>query len=273
MIGKDAVEQVVGEVKTPWMHDLASIMWKGGSEFRNCLGQLANYMRVHNVKYGFITTYHQTIFCKQDSLPKGTQRKKPGKAPEFALWYSDAIRHDSTKPIFLRECFLFLGIQIGHGNCKFQNPMSAEKWSSDGKGVFEDDDYISPDDTPEYAEQRQQRRGPRGITERFTRSQAQNAVAVEFGGRQPPQGSQLRAGGNQRGGQTTESQRHGYILEGERNRHGFHIVYRHREGHFFELRDNVPHPVTIDLRQNSSIGEWYYEIDGCRYYVDVRQLE
>ncbi|KAN0083694.1 hypothetical protein V8E54_002782, partial [Elaphomyces granulatus] len=56
---------IVGEVKTWWVHDLKE-EWRSGMELRHALGQIANYMFHGRVRYGFLTTYRNTIFLKQE---------------------------------------------------------------------------------------------------------------------------------------------------------------------------------------------------------------
>lgn len=59
-------------------------------------------MQTYKVKYGFQTTYDETIFLKQESTSSG-----------WVLYYSDPIQHDaigdrSKGTVSLRECFLYL---------------------------------------------------------------------------------------------------------------------------------------------------------------------
>lgn len=46
-------------------------------------GQIAGHVQKTGMKYGFLTTYEQTIFLKQEQLPSGT----------WALFYGDVIPH------------------------------------------------------------------------------------------------------------------------------------------------------------------------------------
>ena len=86
------------------------------------LGQIAMYMWHAKCKYGFMSTYNETVFLKQDVDPSDPNK--------YALWYSDAIRHNirarpvgggnpSAAPyrncVSLKECFLFLGLEIQAG--------------------------------------------------------------------------------------------------------------------------------------------------------------
>ncbi|KKZ67666.1 hypothetical protein EMCG_06726 [[Emmonsia] crescens] len=108
--------RLVGEAKTPWKHPLEQ--WcrsfekqeaeeekeeeeeedqKGGdNSFRHALGQIAQYMQGFKLKYAFLTTYHQTIFLKQE-----------GTKDDAVLFYSQVIHHSDTEPS-LRECILYM---------------------------------------------------------------------------------------------------------------------------------------------------------------------
>lgn len=59
-------------------------------------------MKTYKVKYGFHTTYEETIFLKQERTSSG-----------WVLYYSSPIRHDaigdrSNGTVSIRECFLYL---------------------------------------------------------------------------------------------------------------------------------------------------------------------
>ncbi|KAL8875461.1 MAG: hypothetical protein Q9198_006187 [Flavoplaca austrocitrina] len=67
---------IVGEVKTPWTCDLEERMEQEpnrGTIFRNrfprSAGQVAEYMKRYRLKYGFLTTYTETVFFKQEVTP------------------------------------------------------------------------------------------------------------------------------------------------------------------------------------------------------------
>ncbi|KAI4221283.1 MAG: hypothetical protein L6R36_007013 [Xanthoria steineri] len=66
---------IVGEVKTPWTLDLEDIMshephrgQRFVGRFMRSAGQVADYMKEYGFKYGFLTTYKETIFFKQEIL-------------------------------------------------------------------------------------------------------------------------------------------------------------------------------------------------------------
>ncbi|KAL9598458.1 MAG: hypothetical protein Q9219_004494, partial [cf. Caloplaca sp. 3 TL-2023] len=68
------VSRVAGEVKTPWTINLGAIMNYEDQDlgtfrqaFTHTAGQIANYMKKHEYKYGFLTNYESTIFFKQES--------------------------------------------------------------------------------------------------------------------------------------------------------------------------------------------------------------
>jgi hypothetical protein len=83
----DKFPHCIGEVKTPWAHDIDKMSQTtrlGGNfrrllgQYRYCsltsltftLGQIVKYMLDEQRKYGFITTYEQTIFLKQELVGK-----------------------------------------------------------------------------------------------------------------------------------------------------------------------------------------------------------
>lgn len=70
-------------------------------------------MHQHQLKYGFFTTYEQTIFLKQEHHPRGKR---------MVLWYSPIISHETKSrstpterenypeyrgTVSVRECFLY----------------------------------------------------------------------------------------------------------------------------------------------------------------------
>ncbi|KAJ5131580.1 uncharacterized protein N7515_007619 [Penicillium bovifimosum] len=145
MVNAQGHLQAVGEMKTPWMHNLKNVMLSDQTEFRHCLGQISRYMYLSKMKYGFLTTYDQTIFFKQ--------APSPGKAKELALWHSDVVYyHQGGNMVSLRECFLFLGLHIKAGDYTCENTMPYKRWVGSPGGVYTDDDYLSPDDSRELSD-------------------------------------------------------------------------------------------------------------------------
>lgn len=84
---------VAGEVKTPWTVDLQGMMDDELTDYESyftsltrsagkshsylmfhmqlthsSIGQVADYMKAYSYKYGFLTTYEQTVFFKQEPL-------------------------------------------------------------------------------------------------------------------------------------------------------------------------------------------------------------
>jgi hypothetical protein len=87
------------------------------------------------VRYGFLTTYHYTIFLKQE---QSTDNR-------WVLWYSNPIGHETsssdvapgaTDPlayhgkVSVRECMLFFAHEIQSDNYKATNSMSIWNWVS-----------------------------------------------------------------------------------------------------------------------------------------------
>ncbi|KAL8651994.1 MAG: hypothetical protein Q9210_002946 [Variospora velana] len=151
---------VAGEVKTPWTLDLGAMMAHEYSnresfmrEFTRCIGQVANYMKTYRYKYGFLTTYNDTVFVKHEICegPMATANGLSSGSPESMLWYSNPIRHDieslavpqNSGPlayrerVSLRECMLYLMRKV-EVDGTHQNLDFGKKWtklaSSSGGG-------------------------------------------------------------------------------------------------------------------------------------------
>ncbi|GKZ31237.1 hypothetical protein AbraIFM66950_011530 [Aspergillus brasiliensis] len=143
--------RIVGEAKTPWKHDLRAA-FQDQYQLRHILGQLARYMHEAKIKYGFLTTYKQTIFLKQAPHP---DKQKRG---QMALWHSNVISHNTPSAevdprgdftrykgrVSLRECFLFLG-KMANDSPMCENPLDSTKWvAAPNTKVWSDSDHISP---------------------------------------------------------------------------------------------------------------------------------
>ena len=110
-----------------------------------------------NLKYGFLTTYDQTVFLKQDNHPTRKRRS--------VLWYSPIIYHDTPssmvenrhdkgkdvsnpalyhRKVSLRECFLYLQ-ELAWRDTYVENSMKREAWVTSDKPKFDPYDYISDD--------------------------------------------------------------------------------------------------------------------------------
>ncbi|KAE8343112.1 hypothetical protein BDV24DRAFT_161925 [Aspergillus arachidicola] len=142
---------LVGEAKTPWKHDIIEVEPKN-IVFRKYLGQIAGYMYDTNSKYGFLTTYNQTMFFKQEPHPK-----KNGK---WVLWRSPVIRHTAHSQkilgnekelrnpalyrgkVSLRECFLYF-VQLAYHDGYAKNTMQFENWVSSVDDIPKKEDYLS----------------------------------------------------------------------------------------------------------------------------------
>ncbi|KZF26200.1 hypothetical protein L228DRAFT_242633 [Xylona heveae TC161] len=117
----DGLLKLVGEAKTPWRHNIASTMLQPQERLRRYLGQISRYMYIAKIKFGFLTTYNQTIFFKQEPDPR--------KRGRWVLWHSNTIWHhtpsqqigdpvpgDYREKVSVRECFLFLAKKIASGD-------------------------------------------------------------------------------------------------------------------------------------------------------------
>ncbi|OOQ89244.1 hypothetical protein PEBR_17002 [Penicillium brasilianum] len=81
--------KVIGEAKVPWIaeHDLQDLVDEFENDdthqkLRHALGQIARYMLETRLKYGFLTTYEQTIFLRKADVGR-----------VWGLEYSPVIYH------------------------------------------------------------------------------------------------------------------------------------------------------------------------------------
>ncbi|KAM3087644.1 hypothetical protein ACMFMG_001721 [Clarireedia jacksonii] len=76
---REVKPRVVGEAKVWWTHPIYA--WMNARR-----GQIALYLKTNNLKYGFVTTYNETMFLKVE--------KKDIKGEEkYVLYYSNVIGH------------------------------------------------------------------------------------------------------------------------------------------------------------------------------------
>lgn len=108
-------------------------------------------MHTGKVKYGFLTTYDQTIFLKQTP-----HQARKGRS---VLWHSPVIAHNTaSRPVeknhsgnalsyrhkvSLRECLLFLAKKANSSNYSAVNPMSLGRWCGTIPSSDSADDYIT----------------------------------------------------------------------------------------------------------------------------------
>ncbi|PYI07451.1 hypothetical protein BO78DRAFT_312825, partial [Aspergillus sclerotiicarbonarius CBS 121057] len=155
LITKEHNMRLVGEAKTPWMHNIEEQQEKIAS-FRNFIaGQIANYMHKTKCKYGWLTTYNQTMFFRQVPHPK--------KKGTWVLCHSPVINHDAKydevdqeksndptqyrRRVTLTECFLYIAKKACEDG-EAINPMHGLRWvGTDSSKVNQlDDGYISIDE-------------------------------------------------------------------------------------------------------------------------------
>ncbi len=107
-------------------------------------------MRLFQLKYGFLTTYNETIFLKQElgQAQEQQQHRRGHQQQEVAqpwiLWYSSVIHHSTssvvptdTPPTYrnrvsVRECMFFL-LSITSGGPEYftaSNNMPMKDWVS-----------------------------------------------------------------------------------------------------------------------------------------------
>ncbi|KAL8918052.1 MAG: hypothetical protein Q9208_007574 [Pyrenodesmia sp. 3 TL-2023] len=105
---------------------------------------------MHSYKYGFLTTYNETVFFKQESYTfdgdMATINEYENGETKSVLWYSNPIHHDTasvtcqnspnpsmyTDKVSVRECFLFLMQQLDSGS--HLSPNRENPWTKERKG-------------------------------------------------------------------------------------------------------------------------------------------
>ncbi|KAI2788404.1 hypothetical protein POX_e06420 [Penicillium oxalicum] len=123
--------KVVGEVKVPWIceHNLDKLIieFESGLNvygFRHVLGQIAEYMLEFRLKYGFLTTYEQTIFLRKVEVGR-----------YWALEYSPVIQNSdngtfSGKRVSLCQSLYHIGIlALADSDFDTTQGMRTQKWT------------------------------------------------------------------------------------------------------------------------------------------------
>ncbi|KDB27848.1 hypothetical protein H109_00415 [Trichophyton interdigitale MR816] len=121
----------IGEAKTPWNHDLGKIYenFVAGkkTKINSALGQISKYMYQHKIRYGFLTTYNETIFLKQKLFKDST----------WGLLVSTPVSSDieanrKTGAVSLRQCLYYLTcVTEDPKNRIADNTTPLEQWVDD----------------------------------------------------------------------------------------------------------------------------------------------
>ncbi|EGE04538.1 hypothetical protein TEQG_03409 [Trichophyton equinum CBS 127.97] len=121
----------IGEAKTPWNHDLGKIYenFVAGkkTKINSALGQISKYMYQHKIRYGFLTTYNETIFLKQKLFKDST----------WGLLVSTPVSSDieanrKTGAVSLRQCLYYLMcVTEDPKNRIADNTTPLEQWVDD----------------------------------------------------------------------------------------------------------------------------------------------
>ncbi|KAM5471888.1 hypothetical protein MauCBS54593_003294 [Microsporum audouinii] len=132
---------LVGEAKTPWKHRLGryieSFEEKHDTQLRQALGQIASYMHRFQMRYGFLTTYDETIFIQQfiQQYPNGKE--------ESELYISRAIKATSSGndgDVSVRQCLYYLLAVISNtGEYTIENSFQYSEWVGPKAAVGEAD--------------------------------------------------------------------------------------------------------------------------------------
>lgn len=130
-------------------------------------------MHCYGVRYGFLTTYEETVFLEQ--------KPHPSKTGKWVLWVSPIIKHSTrSRPVHeigepsayrgyvsLRECFLYM-MRLAAQNPQAKNQMGRDAWVSKRRGKADPDDIISDHSDSYGSEQYQPRptKNPRTASSR-----------------------------------------------------------------------------------------------------------
>lgn len=121
--------KVVGELKSPWVkeHQL-SAFYHDEQLLRRAIAQPVEYMMDLRCKYGFISTYNETIFLRQEYING-----------EWVIDYSPVIEGSTSyvksdpanilEPPFVsaKQCFLYMA-RIASIDGPVQNPTQKSLW-------------------------------------------------------------------------------------------------------------------------------------------------
>ncbi|KAJ5247710.1 hypothetical protein N7468_002693 [Penicillium chermesinum] len=98
--------KIVGELKVPWIrkHRLSGLAAQS-LQFRHLLSDSINYMYDLDCMYGFLSTYDETIFLKQE-LVQGTWRIYYSPVIQGSARYVPANQNAGQLVVSVRQCFL-----------------------------------------------------------------------------------------------------------------------------------------------------------------------
>ncbi|KKZ64132.1 hypothetical protein EMCG_01552 [[Emmonsia] crescens] len=129
--------RIVGEAKTAWKHDLKRFWnrWKQGEEhqyIQQALGQIAAYMHLFKMRYGFLTTYNYTIFITQQLV---------GNEPVLAITAPIPAQPTFTESLSVRQYLYYLVYCANNGDdFQFENPCPFDEWvTGDPKDIVSQD--------------------------------------------------------------------------------------------------------------------------------------
>ncbi|OXV07058.1 hypothetical protein Egran_05177 [Elaphomyces granulatus] len=119
----------ISEIKTPWVLDhFLQPAIEDEMDLRSVLGQIAMYLRETSLKYGFVSTYEETIFLRQELV-----------AGNWGLQYSPVIGHSTSATVItpanfsgtvsLRQCFWHLSALARAGHVAM-NTLPEAKWTT-----------------------------------------------------------------------------------------------------------------------------------------------
>ncbi|OJD23543.1 hypothetical protein ACJ73_05108 [Blastomyces percursus] len=116
--------RIVGEAKTPWKHDLRGFWnrWKRSEEhqyIQQALGQIAAYMHLFKMRYGFLTTYDYTIFITQQLVRN---------EPVLSITPPIPAQPTSQESLSVRQYLYYLVYNANGDDFKFENPCPFNEW-------------------------------------------------------------------------------------------------------------------------------------------------
>ncbi|CEJ55195.1 hypothetical protein PMG11_01464 [Penicillium brasilianum] len=101
--------KVIGELKAPWIEQHKLGGFYNEDELRQLLAQPINYMQSLNCMYGFLSTYDETIFLRQE-LINGVWQVSYSPVIKGSTSYvpSNATNVLGSPVVSVKQCFLYL---------------------------------------------------------------------------------------------------------------------------------------------------------------------
>ncbi|KAE8330048.1 hypothetical protein BDV39DRAFT_191005 [Aspergillus sergii] len=128
-IGRKIRIWIVGEIKVPWVddHDIDRTLEDGfPRKISQLFGQIAQYMKLANLRYGFLSTYEQTVFFRQ-IVSNGRWVLQYSEPIKGSTKYEEVLDGNYENRVTVRECFLHL-IRLAETHHVGGNTLPMTQW-------------------------------------------------------------------------------------------------------------------------------------------------